>query len=351
MQFLRYEEVPAHIAQKLVDAAKKEKEAVPAVDRAGAVAARGIATLELMRITRASLDRSCAICERTLLMGERAPRFAPNGGVRVRRRLPALPGDGAEYGWVKEGAPTTPTVRAERRRRGLARRALRTRRHAAEPVAPSRSCAASPSPSSAIVEAADLFNASPYRRTVAGIGEEPRRRRSVSIVAALGRHADVVVTIAWEISWYQYRVSPDAPQPVRLAERGHDPGARRTFATGTRTSRTTAGSSRTSRACDLRGRDELVQGDLIYCVIPRELADELYDQLVSYYADNPNVTVIVERRRGRTGAAARTAITASGGTRDRRRAARPGHVPADRRPELTAVRPPPATGDFARVGG
>jgi elongation factor G len=30
MQFLRYEEVPAHIAQKLIDAARKDKEAVPA---------------------------------------------------------------------------------------------------------------------------------------------------------------------------------------------------------------------------------------------------------------------------------------------------------------------------------
>jgi hypothetical protein len=30
MQFLRYDEVPAHIAQKLIDAAKREKEAVPA---------------------------------------------------------------------------------------------------------------------------------------------------------------------------------------------------------------------------------------------------------------------------------------------------------------------------------
>src|SRR5262249_48193073 len=30
MQFLRYEEVPAHIAQKLIETAKKEKEAVPA---------------------------------------------------------------------------------------------------------------------------------------------------------------------------------------------------------------------------------------------------------------------------------------------------------------------------------
>jgi elongation factor G len=30
MQFLRYEEVPSHIAQKLIDAAKSEGEAVPA---------------------------------------------------------------------------------------------------------------------------------------------------------------------------------------------------------------------------------------------------------------------------------------------------------------------------------
>jgi elongation factor G len=30
MQFLRYEEVPAHIAQKLIEAAKAEREAVPA---------------------------------------------------------------------------------------------------------------------------------------------------------------------------------------------------------------------------------------------------------------------------------------------------------------------------------
>jgi hypothetical protein len=37
---------------------------------------------------------------------------------------------------------------------------------------------------------------------------------------------------------------------------------------------------------------------MIYCVIPRELADELYDKMVEYYKDNPNVTVIVERREG-----------------------------------------------------
>jgi hypothetical protein len=37
---------------------------------------------------------------------------------------------------------------------------------------------------------------------------------------------------------------------------------------------------------------------MIYCVIPRELEDELFDKMVDYYKDNPNVTVIVDRREG-----------------------------------------------------
>jgi len=37
---------------------------------------------------------------------------------------------------------------------------------------------------------------------------------------------------------------------------------------------------------------------MIYCVIPRELEAELFDKLVEYYKDNPNVTVIVDRREG-----------------------------------------------------
>jgi hypothetical protein len=74
----------------------------------------------------------------------------------------------------------------------------------------------------AMVEAADLFNASQYRRTVAGIAKslgEPR----VSVVTLSGVNAEVVVTVAWDISWYQYRVSPESENPVRLEERGHDP--------------------------------------------------------------------------------------------------------------------------------
>lgn len=35
---------------------------------------------------------------------------------------------------------------------------------------------------------------------------------------------------------------------------------------------------------------------MIYCVVPKPLADELYPKLVEYYKDDENVTVIVERR-------------------------------------------------------
>jgi hypothetical protein len=36
---------------------------------------------------------------------------------------------------------------------------------------------------------------------------------------------------------------------------------------------------------------------MIYCVVPEALADELYDKLKTYYADDPNVEVIIDRRK------------------------------------------------------
>jgi hypothetical protein len=37
---------------------------------------------------------------------------------------------------------------------------------------------------------------------------------------------------------------------------------------------------------------------MIYCVIPQALTDELYEKMVAYYKDDPNVTVIIDRREG-----------------------------------------------------
>jgi hypothetical protein len=61
---------------------------------------------------------------------------------------------------------------------------------------------------------------------------------------------------------------------------------------------------------------------VIYCVIPRELEDDLYDKMVAYYRDNPNVTVIVDRRDGPDRRAGEDAgeFKERRETRDRRRA-------------------------------
>jgi len=73
---------------------------------------------------------------------------------------------------------------------------------------------------------------------------------------------------------------------------------------------------------------------MIYCVVPRPLADELYPKLVKYYEDEENVTVIVDRRRfDRRARAARAAGSPPAQTqrrvvRDRRRARVAGDLPA-----------------------
>jgi hypothetical protein len=67
---------------------------------------------------------------------------------------------------------------------------------------------------------------------------------------------------------------------------------------------------------------------MIYCVVPEELAPELYDKLAEYYADDPNVEVIVDRRRAERRA---RDGDASGEhqrvLRDRRRRGVPGEFP------------------------
>ena len=65
---------------------------------------------------------------------------------------------------------------------------------------------------------------------------------------------------------------------------------------------------------------------MIYCVVPRPLADELYPKLVEHYSGDENVTVIVDRRkfdrRARYAAATRSSSEDAQRrvVRDRRRA-------------------------------
>src|SRR5204862_3302548 len=102
---------------------------------------------------------------------------------------------------------------------------------------------------------------------------------------------------------------------------------------GTRRSRTTAASCRTSNRSSRTSFNahRSYNQSVIYCVIPPELADELYDKMVEYYRDNPNVTVIIDRRAGPD----RRTRNGGGGDgarneraiRDRRRSRVPGTFP------------------------
>ena len=177
-----------------------------------------------MRITPQAVvaTQTCAICERTLLVGERSVRYSPNGEDFVDV-CPLCQEIAADHGWVKEGSPTTPVVGDRRRRRlGPLASLFESRKAPVERVVDEPILRRLSVPEKAMVEAAELFNASAFRRTVAGIAKslgEPK----ASVVPLSGVNAEVVVTVAWDISWYQYRVTPESGQPVRLAERGHDP--------------------------------------------------------------------------------------------------------------------------------
>jgi hypothetical protein len=174
------------------------------------------------QLVRQPTTRVCAVCERTLLTGERALRFAPNGEDFVDV-CPLCADIALEHGWIKEGSPTTPTVPSQRRkrRRGLASLFDPLRQPPDEPVVAEPILRRLSTREQQLVEAADIFNASDYRRTVGGIAKSLGKPRA-SIVPLSGVSGELIVSVAWDISWYQYRVSPESAQPVRLAERGHE---------------------------------------------------------------------------------------------------------------------------------
>ena len=155
-------------------------------------------------------------------MGERATRYSPYGDDSFVDVCQLCLDTALEEGWVKEGAPTTPTIAPDRKRSRFSLGAfLGARSGIDSPMASEPFLRRLSEAELAIVEAADRFNASQYRRTIGGIAKS-LGTPNVSIHALSGVNADVVVTVAWEISWYQYRVTADSA-PVRLAERGHDP--------------------------------------------------------------------------------------------------------------------------------
>jgi hypothetical protein len=173
-------------------------------------------------VKKVAAPQACAVCHRTLLLGERTIRFSPTDGEWVD--VCALCTDEAyEHGWVREGSPTSPVVPAgqKRRRRFPQLGFLSDRRAEAEPPMDEPLLRRLSQPEQAMMQAAEHFNESAFRRTVAGIQKslgDPR----VSFLPLSGTNTEVVITVAWDISWYQYRVVFGSTQAVRLAQRGYE---------------------------------------------------------------------------------------------------------------------------------
>ena len=125
-----------------------------------------------MRVTRAAATRTCAICERSLLMGEHAVRFTPDDGFHYVDVCPLCQDAALEHGWLREGAPMTPTVPYESRRRRKSWSSLLGGRRAGEARVADEPILRRLSPRELEqVDADDLFYASAYRRTVAGFAK------------------------------------------------------------------------------------------------------------------------------------------------------------------------------------
>jgi hypothetical protein len=162
--------------------------------------------------------RNCAVCARTLLMGERSTRYARVDGEWVD--VCALcRGSAVDFGWVKEGAPTTPLVPLGRRRLRFPRRANGETNQSAEDV--EAASGREPNRVSCFSVACETFNDSAFHRTVAGVAKSLGTPWA-SLVYLTGSKPEVVITVAWELSWYQYRVVVADTPTIRLAERGYE---------------------------------------------------------------------------------------------------------------------------------
>lgn len=185
---------------------------------------------------------SCDVCGRTILRGERTRAYASPGGERravcdlCRARV-------EDAGWVRadrlseQPAPSRREARASASR-WLADRAqrLRTRleqmrpptaaerpepQRAAGDQAPSRPSGPE-APDRRLRRALEEFNGSEHRRTVAGLTRslgEPR----VSAVTPPEAPHHVRLTVAWDLSWYQWEVRlADEPARVRALAKGSE---------------------------------------------------------------------------------------------------------------------------------
>jgi hypothetical protein len=189
---------------------------------------------------------SCSVCGRTILKGERTRTYlTPDGDRRVVCELCRARAESLHWVWAELANEHRPAP-AHRRRRGSLVAWLRSKAAPAngeeEPAAttstppPGGNGAAEPSPpeggatpdpaargarvgrAGAIPEAGtrleravSRFNESDHARTVAGL-TRTLGPPLVSVGAAAGSPNEIRLTVAWELSWYQWGVDLSEPE-------------------------------------------------------------------------------------------------------------------------------------------
>jgi hypothetical protein len=155
-----------------------------------------------------------------MLVGERPFRFSPDGREFVAV-CPLCKEQALAYGWMSEGGPGLQVRAGDRQTRGMLGKLLGQRRRPPVEAMPEPALRNLSRGEQQIVEAATLFNLSPHRRTVEGLTRS-LGWPAVSVVPLSGTNPEIVITVCWEISWYQYRIALGSSQ-VRLAQRGLEP--------------------------------------------------------------------------------------------------------------------------------
>ena len=209
---------------------------------------------------------SCDVCGRTILKGEHAEWYLAPGGDR-RQVCDLCAVRAQHHGWIRESGAGDLPARVPRHepRRGVLGR-LRRRRSASAPIEdearlaeqeamygagsgvepaehPEEQPAAPPAPAPRtrsrpqaprhvravpttaevkVERALELFNGSVHQRTVAGLART-LGQPWVSAVPDPNQASAVSVLVAWELSWYRYRVDlGDEADAVMMLDKGEE---------------------------------------------------------------------------------------------------------------------------------